>query len=100
VHHLDNPVLHDGLESSEVFLLNSHQAVQNLVHLYRTEGLGADTKLLLAALHLRRYGLSALAHAALSQAESRLRQQVLASPPQLWALDMLKLLWAVRALRA
>jgi glycosyltransferase involved in cell wall biosynthesis len=99
VHHLDNPVLHDGLEPAEVFLLNSQQAVHNLVQLYRTEGLGADTKLLLAALGLRRYGVAGVAQAALSQAESGLRRQVSAGAPQLWALDMLKLLWALRALR-
>jgi glycosyltransferase involved in cell wall biosynthesis len=98
VHHLDNPVLHDGLESAEVFLIHSQQAVLNLVHLYRTEGLGADTKLLLAALRLRHYGLAAAAHAALSQVEFILRRQVSASPPQLWALDVLKLLWALRAM--
>ena len=99
VHHLDNPVLHDGLESSEIFLLNSQQAVQNLVHLYRTEGLGADTKLLLAALRLRRYGIATVATSALSHAEPKLRQQISASS-QLWALDLLKLLWALRALQA
>ncbi|SMC00462.1 glycosyl transferase family 2 [Hymenobacter roseosalivarius DSM 11622] len=96
--HLDNPVLHDGLEAGEAFLLNSRQAVQNLVHLYRREGLGADTKLLRAALRLRGLGLGTATSAALSPAEPLLRRQLLGRKPKLRNLDILKLLWALRAL--
>jgi hypothetical protein len=99
VQHLDNPVLHDGLEPGEAFLLNSRQAVQNLVHLYRTEGLGADTKLLRAALRLRRLGLGTGTSVVLSPAEPLLWRQLLGPKPQLRNLDMLKLLWALRALK-
>lgn len=100
VRHVDNPVIHDGLESAEVFLLNSRQAVLNLVHLYRTEKLGADTKLLQTALRLQNYGLVAASRAALSRAEPQLRRQLTGPQPSLRALDMLKLLWALQALQA
>lgn len=99
VAHLDNPVLHTGLESTEIFLLHSKQAVQNLVQLFRAEGLGTDSKLLQTALWVRRCGLAGLVSAILSRAEARLLQHLSAAQPQLQALDLLKLLWALRALR-
>ncbi|QKG56771.1 glycosyltransferase family 2 protein [Hymenobacter sp. BRD128] len=40
VQHLNNPVLHDGLEPAAVFLEKSQQAVRNLAQVLRTEGLG------------------------------------------------------------
>lgn len=99
VSHIDNPVVHTGLESTEAFLLHSCQAVQNLVHLYRTEGLGTDSELLRMALRVRRLGLAGIAGATLSQAEPRLLCHLLTAQPQLRALDLLKLLWALRALQ-
>lgn len=98
VFHFDNPVLHDGLELAETFLLNSQQAVQNLVYLYHTEDLGADTKLLQVALRLHHYGLASTVNAVLRRFEPSLRRYLSTSPPRLRALDMLKLLWALQAL--
>lgn len=98
VQHLDNPVVHDGLEAGEAFLLNSRQAVQNLVHLYQSEALGADTKLLRTALRLQRLGLGPAARVALAPAEALLWRQLLGPAPRLQNLDILKLLWALRAL--
>ncbi|QIL77803.1 glycosyltransferase family 2 protein [Hymenobacter sp. HDW8] len=99
VQHLDNPVLHDGLETNEVFLRNSRQAVQNLVHLHQTEALGADTKLLRTTLQLRRLGIGAAARILLSIVEPLLWRQVLGPAPRLRNLDSLKLLWALRAMK-
>ncbi|QNP52124.1 glycosyltransferase family 2 protein [Hymenobacter qilianensis] len=99
VQHLDNPVLHDGLEAGETFLLNSRQAVQNLVYMYRREALGADTKLLRVALQLQRLGLGTATRIALAPVEPLLKRQLLGSSPQLRNLDILKLLWALRALK-
>lgn len=99
VQHLNNPVLHDGLEAGEVFLLNSRQAVQNLVHLYQSEALGADTKLLRVALQLQRLGLGTATSIALGPVEPLLWRQLLEPTPQLRNLDLLKLLWALRAFK-
>ncbi|RAK69630.1 glycosyltransferase [Hymenobacter edaphi] len=96
--HLDNPVLHDGLEPAEVFLRKSRDAVRNLAVLYRAEGLGTDTRLLHAALRLRRLGLAGGARRTLQALEPRLRRQVLGAAPNLRALDLLKLLWLLQEL--
>jgi glycosyltransferase involved in cell wall biosynthesis len=96
VRHLDNPVLHDGLEPAAVFLAKSQQAVRNLAQVLRTDGLGATTRLVQAAERLRRAGLAGGARAALGATEPALRHNLLSQSPSLRALDALKLLWLLR----
>lgn len=98
VHHLDNPVLHDGLEPAASFLAKSEQAVRNLAYVLRTSGLGADARLAQAAQHLRRAGLARPAQTALAALAPALRRKVLGPRPSLRALDALKLLWLLQAL--
>ncbi|HSI89988.1 MAG TPA: glycosyltransferase, partial [Adhaeribacter sp.] len=43
--HIDNPVIHIGLEPASDFLKKTEQAVRNLYHLYRTIGAIPDSKL-------------------------------------------------------
>ncbi|MBB4601339.1 glycosyltransferase involved in cell wall biosynthesis [Hymenobacter luteus] len=97
--HLDNPVLHNGLDPAPIFLQKTHDAVRNLVQLYRAEGLGADTKLLQAALRLQRWGLSEAVRAAFSLRREQVRRNLLSSRPSLRQLDALKLYWLLTELR-
>ncbi len=96
VRHLDNPVLHDGLEPAAVFLAKSQQAVRNLAQVLRTDGLGRNTRLVQAAERLRRAGLAGPAQATLAAAEPLLRRNLLGNKPSLRVLDALKLLWLLR----
>ena len=96
--HLDNPVLHDGLEPAAVFLQKTEQAVHNLAKVHRDEGLGTDSRLLQTALRLQRLGLGPAAAATLRAAAPALRQQLLSATPRLALLDVLKLGWMLRAL--
>jgi hypothetical protein len=99
VHHLDNPVLHDGLEPAAVFLEKSHQAVRNLAQVLRTDGLGADTRLVRAATRLRQAGLAGMVRPALTALAPALRRHLLSTRPSLRALDILKLGWLLDELR-
>ncbi|MBO2009052.1 glycosyltransferase family 2 protein [Hymenobacter negativus] len=96
--HLDNPVLHAGLEPADVFLQKSEQAVRNLVQVYQQDGLGTDSRLLQTALRLRQLKLAGLAAAGLAAAAPGLRRQLLSATPYLRALDLLKLHWLLREL--
>ncbi|MBF9143893.1 glycosyltransferase family 2 protein [Hymenobacter properus] len=96
--HIDNPVLHEGLEPATVFLQKSEQAVRNLAQLYRTENLGTESRLLQTALRLRRLGLGGATRAALEVAAPALRRQLLSAQPRLRAFDLLKLYWLLREL--
>ena len=96
--HLDNPVLHDGLEPAAVFLQKSEQAVRNLARVYREDSLGTDSRLLQAALRLRGLGLASAARAGLRAVAPALRRQLLSAAPRLRLLDLLKLSWMLREL--
>lgn len=100
VHHLDNPVLHDGLEPAAVFLRKTHDAVRNLVQLYLHEGLGADTKLLRAALQLQRWGLGETVCITFKLRQRQVLRNLLSGRPSLRQLDALKLYWLLRELSA
>lgn len=97
VQHLDNPVLHDGLEPAALFLEKTQQAVLNLAQVLRADGLGADTRLAQAARCLHRAGLTGATRATLAALAPVLRHHLLASRPSLRALDALKLLWLLQA---
>jgi glycosyltransferase involved in cell wall biosynthesis len=96
VQHIDNPVLHNGLESAPIFLEKSRQAVRNLAQVLRTDGLGTATRLVRAATYLRRCGLGQAARVGLGACEPALRRNLLSAQPSLWALDALKLLWLLQ----
>ena len=96
VRHLDNPVLHDGLEPAAIFLAKSQQAVHNLAQVLRTDGLGATTRLAQANERLRQVKLAGVAEAALATLEPMLRRNLLSTNPSLRVLDALKLLWLLR----
>ncbi|QKG52788.1 glycosyltransferase family 2 protein [Hymenobacter sp. BRD67] len=98
VQHLDNPVLHDGLEPATVFLEKSRQAVHNLAQVLRIDALGADTRLAGAARRLRQLGLARAALAVLAKLEPALRRNLLSPRPDLRALDALKLRWLLQEL--
>jgi glycosyltransferase involved in cell wall biosynthesis len=98
VHHLDNPVLHDGLEPAADFLAKSQQAVRNLAQVLRADGLGADTRLARTAARLRAAGLAGPARAALAALAPVLRRHLLGARPRLRALDLLKLGWLLQEL--
>ncbi len=97
--HLDNPVLHDGLEEAPVFLQKTHDAVRNLVQLYHAEGLGADTRLLQAGLRLQRWGLSEAVRTAFKLRHEQVRRNLLSGRPSLRQFDALKLYWLLSELR-
>jgi len=96
--HLDNPIIHDGLEPASVFLAKSEQAVRNLARVYRENGLGTDSRLLQTALRLRRLGAAGLAQLALGAAAPALQRQLLSAAPRLRTFDLLKLHWLLREL--
>lgn len=96
--HLNNPVIHAGLEPAAVFLQKSEQAVYNLARVYREDGLGTDSRLLQTALQLRRLGLAPAARVALRALAPALRRQLLSAAPGLRFFDLLKLHWLLREL--
>jgi hypothetical protein len=94
--HLDNPIVHAGLETAAAFLEKSEQAVRNLAQLLRENNLGATSRLVQMARHLQRAHLAAGLQAVLALGEPLLRRNLLSTRPSLKVLDALKLLWFLR----
>ncbi|WP_310391600.1 glycosyltransferase [Hymenobacter sp.] len=98
IRHLDNPVLHAGLEPAHVFLRKSAQAVRNLARMYRATARADGSRLLQTAGRLRRLGLAPAARVALGAAAPALRRQLLGPAPRLRLFDLLRLHWLLREL--
>ncbi|GAB3325619.1 hypothetical protein GCM10027511_34710 [Hymenobacter humi] len=98
VFHLDNPVLHAGLEPAAAFLQKSEEAVHNLVQAFRDGGVAIDSRLLRLALRLRKLRLATPTRVALAAIEPPLRRNLLSATPRLQAFDMLKLRWLLKLL--
>ncbi len=96
--HLDNPVLHDGLEPAAILLQKSQQAVHNLAHLTRRSGLSQESRLLQTGQRLQRFGLAPAARLTLKALAPGLRRNLLSARPSLPQLDLLKLYWLLATL--
>jgi hypothetical protein len=94
--HLDNPIVHAGLETGAAFLEKSAQAVHNFARLLREGNLGHSSRLAQIAQRLQRAKLAAAAQAVLTLSEPLLRRNLLSTKPSLRMLDALKLLWLLR----
>lgn len=97
ISHLDNPMLHQGLEPAEVFLEKTKKAVANLHHIHQMKGFQIDTRLLNAYRQLERYRLRVPVRVALALLTPILKAQLRGRSPSIRALDLLKLYWLLRA---
>lgn len=89
--HLDNPVLHEGLEPAAVFLDKSCQATENLYWLYSWQGIGAETKLIRAYQLLERFGLQSLWLQAYRACAWIINRNLQGPWPSIWLFDLFKL---------
>lgn len=88
--HLDNPVVHLGLEEAGFFLKKNRQAMENLCFLYRQYP-GLDTRLLRTARRLQRGRLKGVVRIVLLFLLPALRRNLRSRRPSLRALDLYKL---------
>ncbi len=93
LHHIDNPLLHNGLVTAEQFLLSTRAAIANL-HPLKQWYPTFETRLMRTAQRLS-WLLPALA-----QTEASLVRQLLSSSPSLLAFDAFKLIHYDRTRRA
>ena len=93
IHHLDNPVLHIGLDEAEHWLKKQRIAIQNLYRLHQ-QNPSLQTQALRWWLLLHRTGLLPLVIPFLKKKSLQWEQQLLHQhQPNLRLLDMLKICW-------
>jgi len=97
--HLDNPLLHLGLEPAAEWLQKQRQAIDNLYELYLLYP-ALQTRALVAWRRLHRSGLLRWGYPWLQRQARRWEKQLVEQPkPALHLLDMLKLVWLEAAHR-
>ncbi|MDX5348942.1 MAG: glycosyltransferase [Hymenobacteraceae bacterium] len=89
--HIENPVIHIGLETAEIFLQKTKQAIANLFQLYAYEGLCADTNLVKTYLRLKRMGLVKTYLRFFLRVKRKVMHNLHSAHPSLFWFDMYKL---------
>lgn len=92
IKHIDNPVQHLGLETTEDYLVKVEEAVHNLVKL-QNQGLLADTRLSLYYKKLQKFHLTGFIPWLYSKTESKIKNKLFAENPDIRALQLQKLYW-------
>jgi glycosyltransferase involved in cell wall biosynthesis len=90
IHHIDNPLIHTGIESAEVFLQKTKEALDNLVELHRKERI-LTTRLISFYLRLKRFGLDKTVFRFLDRRIPALEQNLMSENPSMYYLDAWKL---------
>lgn len=89
IRHIDNPVVHLGLETNEVFLAKTEVALQTLRSL---EGnMNGSSRIQELARRLRRWHLSGLAHLCFRLSKRAMRANLLSERPNLTVFSLYKL---------
>ncbi len=93
--HIDNPVIHMGLEPSEEFLRKTREGIKNLRRIMKINGnekkLVKDITLLAYYKKIKSLGLDAAIRYIYERSEVRLRKNLLSEHPNLFVFDLYKL---------
>lgn len=100
IQHIENPVIHAGLETAEAFMHKTVEGVANLHRLYRILGTKeewyAEISLLRFFLRLKRLQLAAFTYHILSLFNSSIERQLQTAKPSLVLFDLFKLYHLLR----
>ncbi|MBN1951984.1 MAG: glycosyltransferase family 2 protein [Bacteroidales bacterium] len=95
IQHIDNPVIHLGLESSEEFLRKTREGIKNLKRIMKINGnekkLQRDITLLAYYKGLRSVGMDGVFRYIYQRFEMRLRKNLMSENPNLIVFDLYKL---------
>ncbi len=93
--HIDNPLIHVGLEPSQVYLAKTKEAINNLLHIYEISGYDPDLAEMVSLLNtfrkIKRWNLSFFMRFFYNMFNGLMQKNLLGSNPKLWILDLYKL---------
>lgn len=94
LHHIDNPVIHNGLETAAVFMEKTTQACENLLIIYgllnRDQGFLQKSKVLRCCRLLSRWKLKGIVGWLFAAFEKQIIRHLLGPSPKPWVLDLYK----------
>lgn len=91
--HIENPLIHNGLETNVVFISKQKNAIHNLVILYQNGQVGNEIRLIGFYNKMKKWGLLWLVKLLYLKNEKVLMENLLSENPKLGNLDRLKLGW-------
>ncbi len=100
---IDNPLIHKGLDSNQVFIKKTEEATKNLFLLYKTDRypfLPQESKLLATFLKLNQWGLSKLLAFKFDVIKRVLNRQLCKPNPSLILYDLYKILYLCKTSHA
>ena len=98
VRHIDNPLRHEGLETTDIFLQKQQAAIRNLCQLSRSHP-SLNTRLLFAVRLLQRLRLLSPCYYLLRPLAGWLSHRLQQQPGTLLWLDLLKIYWLADSMR-
>jgi len=94
IKHIDNEVIHLGLESSALYLLKTEEAIDTYFKLYKTHKIEAsDNKLIALFLKLKYFKLNVLLAFVFQFLKPKLQRQLLSKSPNLYLFQLYRLLY-------
>lgn len=100
IEHIENPTIHLGLESNEVFLKKALQAIDTTVKFEKSEHLDRDARPLQKAyLRLKKWGLTAIFVPMISLSKKWMESNFLSGKPNLFWFDLYRLHYYILAKR-
>ncbi len=90
IFHIDNPVIHMGIENTEIFLDKTKKAIHNLISLYKVKKI-KHTRLIRFYLRLHRLGIDSFVHSFLKKKEENILTNLHSSSPSIFQLNLWKL---------
>lgn len=97
--HIENPLMHGGLEENTDFLSKQAHAIDNLVKLYLQHKIGNEIRLVGFYNKMKKLNLLWLVKRLYLKNENKLRQNLLSDHPKLGNLDRLKLSWFIQRIK-
>jgi hypothetical protein len=89
--HIDNEILHDGIEINEVYLKKTKEAIRNLAELYKNAKI-SQSKLIDTSKKLHRYRVSGVLHLWLKILRKNLIKNLMSDEPSVFIFQLYKLL--------
>ena len=96
IKHLENPLIHIGLDDAHSFLAKSKEGIKNLLFLERHANINFETRLLKVFRLLYRYAFHRFIYLSLKPFEGFLIKKLKGKRPKMRLFDLLKLFWLLQ----
>ena len=95
IKHIDNPMIHIGLETAEVFLSKSEKAVENLLRIYKKYNLNNEIKILSYFLFFKKFRLHGFFKIIFLFFKKAIKKNILGKNPSLLLFDVYRLSYMI-----